>query len=229
MESTFLTLASSTYGLIFLGVLAEFVGVPFPSSLLLIVAGTLSYEGRFNPILILALTLAAASIGDAIWFTVGKTRGPILLNGYCKISLGSDDCVRRTKAYFARFPGLSLVLGKFVPGLSAFVVPLAGLSGMRYPAFLRFDSTGIVLWAGSMLGIGYWSGESLTAVLGSVRHSRWALWVLVPVFLICFYAIKFWRRKRFGRAKIMVQRDPDTVVDERLQDRPIGLNESFRK
>lgn len=192
----------SSYGLIFLGVLAEYVGVPFPSSILLILVGALSYEGRFDPILILILTLAAASLGDAIWFTVGKTKGTILLKGYCKISLGSEDCVRRTKQLFLRSPGLSLLLGRFVPGLSAFVVPLAGISGMRYLDFLRFDSAGIVLWAASMLGIGYWSGESLKAVLGNLRTSRWAFLALAAAFLIVFYTVKVWRLKRSGRAKI---------------------------
>jgi len=202
VESAFFTSASSTYGLIFFGVLAEFLGVPFPSSPLLILAGALSYEGQFDPILILILAVAAAALGDGIWFAVGRTRGATLLKGYCKISLGSEDCVRRTKEFVTRFPALSLVAGKFVPGLSAFVVPLAGLSGMRYPRFLRFDSAGIVLWASSMLGIGYWGGESLNAVTGNLRNSKQALWILAAVLLACFYVIKFWRLKRFGPAKI---------------------------
>ncbi len=192
----------SAYGLIFLGVLAEYVGVPLPSSILLILAGSLSYEGHFNPLIVLFLGFVAASIGDTIWFTLGKVRGRIFLNGYCKLSLGSQDCVRRTKELFLRFPGTSLLVGKFVPGLSTFVVPIAGFSGMRYPDFLRFDGAGIFLWATSMLAIGYWSGESINTLLGNVRDSRVALLVLSALLLICFYAVKVWRLKRFGRAEI---------------------------
>lgn len=217
MESAFLTSAPATYGLIFLGVLAEFVGVPFPSSLLLIVGGALSYEGRFDPILILILALTAASIGDAVWFTVGKTRGTTLLNGYCKVSLGSEDCVRRTKEFFGRFPGPSLVLGKFIPGLSAFVVPVAGLSGMPYLNFLAFDSAGILLWVSLMLGIGYWSGESLRIVMDNVSHFSRLLAVAAAIFLSGFYTIKFWRLKRFGRAKLMETRDKEALVEASLQ------------
>jgi membrane protein DedA with SNARE-associated domain len=93
-------------------------------------------------------------------------------------------------------------VGKFVPGLSTFVIPIAGFSGMRYHDFLRFDSVGILLWATSMLAIGYWSGESINTLLGNVRDSRSALLLLSALFLICFYVIKLWRLKRFGRAEI---------------------------
>lgn len=195
-------MGSSAYGLIFTAVLAEYVGVPLPSSLLLILAGALSYEGHFNSLFVLFLAIVAASIGDTIWFAIGRVRGKLFLEGYCKLSLGSQDCVRRTKEFFLRFPGPSLLVGKFVPGLSTFVVPVAGFSGMRYSHFLRFDSVGVLLWAASMLTIGYWSGESIHGLLGNVRDSRWALLLLSAVFLISFYAIKLWRLNRFGRAEI---------------------------
>ncbi len=185
-----------------MAVLAEYIGVPFPSSLLLILAGALSSEGHLNVLIVLSLALIAASVGDTIWFTLGRARGEIFLRGYCKLSLGSQDCVRRTKELFVRFRGVSLLVGKFVPALSTFVVPIAGSSGMRYVDFLRFDSAGIFLWATSMLAIGYWSGESINNFLGNVSDSRAALLVLSAVLLICFYAIKVWRLKRFGRAEI---------------------------
>lgn len=212
MESAFLTSASATYGIIFAGVLAEFVGVPFPSSLLLIFAGALSYEEPFDPILILIVALGAASIGDALWFTLGKKRGAFLLKGYCRISLGSEDCVRRTKEFFLRFPGPSLVVGKFVPGLSAFVVPLAGLSGMRYSRFLGFDAAGIFLWVSSMVGLGYWGGESFATAMANVTVSRWVLAVVAAIFLGGFYAIKLLRLKRFGRAKLIDAREMEIQV-----------------
>lgn len=202
LENTLPYAGSSAYWAIFLGVLAEYIGLPFPSSILLILGGALSYEGRLNPLIILVLASVAASVGDAIWFTLGRGRGMVFLNGYCRLSLGSRDCVRRTEEFFLRFPGLSLVIGKFVPGLSTFVVPIAGYSGMRYPDFLRFDGVGILLWVTLMMVIGYWSGESVNTLLGSLKESRSVLLVLAAVFVLCFYAVKLWRLKRFGRAEI---------------------------
>jgi membrane protein DedA with SNARE-associated domain len=185
-----------------MAVLAEYVGVPFPSFLLLILAGALSYEGHLNPLVVLLLTLVAASLGDTIWFTMGRVRGNIFLEGYCRLSLGSQDCVRRTKEFFQRFPRASLLVGKFMPGVSTFVIPVAGFSGMRYSDFLRFDSLGILLWGSSMLGIGYWSGQSIYTLLGNVRSAKPALLVFLALFLICFYTIKLLRLWRYGRAEI---------------------------
>ena len=131
-----------------------------------------------------------------------KSQGEILLAGYCRWSLGSRDCVRRTKDLFLRFPRTSLLLGKFIPGLSAFVVPVAGLSGMRYPRFFRDDGGGIILWASLTVAIGYLWGEWISAYIKSVEHAKWLLVIAALAILISYYGIKLWRLKKFGRADI---------------------------
>ena len=129
-------------------------------------------------------------------------RGEIFIKGYCKLSLGSRDCVQRTKELFLRHPRASLLLGKFVPGLSTFVVPVAGFSGTGYAEFLRYDSGGIFLWALTMIAIGYGSGEWIRTYAESAGHSRWLLLAVVVTILGCFYGIKLWRLKKFGPAEI---------------------------
>lgn len=201
MESYLSYSGSSAYGIIFLGILAEYAGIPLPSSILLILAGAMSYDGSLNGFVILLLAFVAASMGDAIWFAVGRARGEVFLNGYCKLSFGSEHCVKRAKEFFLRFPQTSLLIGKFVPGLSTFVVPVAGFSGMGYRNFFWLDSGGIFLWVASLLSIGFWGGHSVDKVLANARESRLALLVFSALFLICFYTIN-WRLKRFGPAKI---------------------------
>lgn len=202
MENNLAVLGSAAYGIVFFGVLAEYTGVPFPGSILLILAGALSYEGQLNGFAIFFLSFIAASMGDAVWFGIGRARGQIFLDGYCRLSLGSENCVKRTQDFFRRFPKASLLVGKFVPGLSAFVVPVAGFSGMGYRDFIRLDSGGIFLWVASLLTIGFWAGGSVDRLLANARGSRSVFLVFSAVFVICFYAMKFWRLKRFGRAEI---------------------------
>ncbi len=194
---------SVTYGAVFLTVLAEYVGIPIPSSMVLVLSGTIAARGQLNPSAVVAIAFVAASLGDSLWFVIGRMRGEIFIKGYCKLSLGSRDCVRRTKDLFLRFPRTSLLLGKFVPGVSTFVVPVAGFSGTHYGEFLRFDSGGIFLWASSMIAIGYGSGEWIhnNIVMGAYRLKLSVLAVLIGI-LVCFYAVKLWRLNKFGGAEV---------------------------
>jgi membrane protein DedA with SNARE-associated domain len=203
LETHLPNLGSVTYGAVFLSVLAEYIGVPIPSSAVLILAGALAAEGHLNLSVVFLMALVAATLGDGLWFIVGRLRGEIFIKGYCALSLGSRDCVRRTKELFLRFPRMSLLLGKFVPALSTFVVPIAGYLGTGYAEFLRYDTGGIFLWASSMIAIGYGSEEWIRTYTGSVAHSKWLILSVLVVLLVCFYAIKLWRLRKYGQAEIV--------------------------
>ena len=203
METDILNLGSLTYGLLFLTVLAEYIGVPVPSSVVLVLSGAGASQGRLSPLIILLLAQVAATLGDILWFIVGRIKGEMFVRGYCKLSLGSRDCVRRTKDLFLHYPRTSLLLGKFVPGLSTFVVPVAGFSGTSYAEFLRYDSGGIFLWASTMIAIGYGAGEWIGNYTNSVKFPNGLLLTIVATALVCFYGIKLWRLKKFGRAELV--------------------------
>jgi len=203
LETDILNLGSLTYGFLFLTVLAEYIGVPVPSSVVLVLSGSLASQGRLSPLIILLLAQVAATVGDILWFIVGRMKGEIFVRGYCKLSLGSRDCVRRTRDLFLHYPRTSLLLGKFVPGLSTFVVPVAGFSGTSYAEFLRYDSGGIFLWATTMIAIGYASGEWIENYTTSVKFPNGLLLTIVATALVCFYGIKLWRLKKFGRAELV--------------------------
>jgi membrane protein DedA with SNARE-associated domain len=193
---------SVTYGAVFVTVLAEFLGVPIPSSMVLIVSGALAARGHLSFSAVVILAFVAATIGDSLWFVIGRLRAEIFIKGYCKLSLGSRDCVRRTKELFLRFPRMSLLVGKFVPGVSTFVVPVAGFSGTAYGSFLRYDAVGIFLWASSMSGIGYGAGEWIQTNAMDPERLKWSALALLIGILICFYAVKLWRRSKFGTAAV---------------------------
>ena len=203
METDILNLGSLTYGLLFLTVLAEYIGVPVPSSVVLVLSGAGASQGRLSPLIILLLAQVAATLGDILWFIVGRIKGEMFVRGYCKLSLGSRDCVRRTKDLFLHYPRTSLLLGKFVPGLSTFVVPVAGFSGTSYGEFLRYDSGGFFLWASTMIAIGYGAGEWIGNYTNSMKISNGLLLTIVATALVCFYGIKLWRLKKFGRAELV--------------------------
>ncbi len=70
---------SSAYGILFLGILGEYTGIPLPGSILLILAGALSYEGRLNGFVILCLAFVAAPWGTQSGFPSEEREGKSFL------------------------------------------------------------------------------------------------------------------------------------------------------
>src|SRR3989475_2500749 len=103
------------------------MGLPLPSMPLLLAAGALSGTGNLNFFAALSYVIAAAVAADSIWYQLGRRKGIAILQLLCKISLEPDSCVRRTEGAFSKQGARSLLLAKFLPGLSTVAPPLAGI------------------------------------------------------------------------------------------------------
>src|SRR5436309_2109889 len=143
------------YLLLFGSVFIEQMGAPIPAAPILLAAGALAGLGRFRLGLVLALSTAATLLADLIWYELGRRKGMRVLQLLCRISLEPDSCVRRTEDAFARHGARSLLVAKFLPGLSTVAPPLAGAFQMRLARFLSFDSAGAALWIATFVGLGY--------------------------------------------------------------------------
>src|SRR5204862_121793 len=85
------------------------------------------------------VAFAASMIGDCAWYVAGRQYGRRVMTTLCRISLSPDSCVRETENRFERWGGLTLVLGKFIPGLATITPPLAGPMRIRCRSFLPPD------------------------------------------------------------------------------------------
>jgi len=180
-------------------VFAEQIGLPLPAMPLLLAAGALAGAGHLSFFASLLCVILAAMAADSIWFQLGRRKGIRILQLLCKISLEPDSCVRRTEGVFAKQGARSLLLAKFVPGLSTVATPLAGIFHMRPRRFLLFDALGALLWAGTFLGLGYvFSGQIERVAEHLASLGGWLLVLLLGA-LAAYIAYKFVARQRFLR------------------------------
>jgi membrane protein DedA with SNARE-associated domain len=186
--------------LVLLGwVFAEQVGLPLPAMPLLLAAGALAGTGRLSFFASLLCVMLAALAADSIWYQLGRRKGIRILQLLCKISLEPDSCVRRTEGVFSKQGARSLLLAKFIPGLSTVAPPLAGIFHMRLRRFLISDAVGSLLWAGTFLGLGYvFSGQIERIAEHLASLGSWLL-VLILGALAAYIAYKFVARQRFLR------------------------------
>lgn len=191
----------SQYGeiLLFIVVFAEQIGLPLPAVPILLAAGALAGAGKINLTGAIVLSVIACLAGDLIWYELGRRRGRRALNLLCRISLEPDSCVRRTENFFTRHGVGSLVLAKFIPGLSTLAPALAGLFRISMQRFLLYNGLGAVLWTLAFIIPGYLLSDQIERLAGAAE--RLGLW-LASFFgagIAVYLAYKFLHRQRLLR------------------------------
>ena len=155
------------YALLFLVIFAEtgLVVTPFlPGDSLLFAAGALSASsGAFNMWILVPLLIAAAILGDAVNYSVGNAVGPRVFTAADQTSFWhrvlNREHLAKAHAFFERYGGKAIVLGRFVPIVRTFVPFVAGAGTMTYSTFAFYNVAGAVIWVGICTIAGYAFGN----------------------------------------------------------------------
>ena len=102
----------------FVALLIEQSGIPFPATPVLLFAGALIGAAKLQWAPVLGAAVLGSLAADLIWFYIGVFSGRRALKALCRISLEPDSCVRRTQDLFGKYGMAGLVGAKFIPGLS---------------------------------------------------------------------------------------------------------------
>jgi membrane protein DedA with SNARE-associated domain/rhodanese-related sulfurtransferase len=188
------------YGLalVFANVLLERAGLPLPATPTLLVCGALAATGRLSVWAVFGLALLACVIGDTLWYAAGRYYGRRVMKFLCRVSLSPDSCVRTTENRFERWGRLTLVLAKFVPGLSTVARPLAGAMRLPLSSFELLNGLGSVLWAGAAIGTGMLFQTQIGQLLLRLRNWGTLAGELTLVAVLIYVAYKWWERRRFN-------------------------------
>ena len=208
-------LVRNSEAVVFLYVFADQLGVPLPAVPALLAIGALAAVGKINFGVALALSVVASLLADTIWYTLGRTRGADVLRLLCKISLEPDSCVRRTEEVFLRYGVRSLVIAKFVPGLSTIAPPLAGMVGVGMPRFIAYSAAAAFLWAGVWAGLGYLAGDALQHVVRETGRFGTLLGWLAAAVVAAYVAVKWVQRRQFLKS-LRIARISQLELKQRL-------------
>ncbi|MBO9512869.1 MAG: VTT domain-containing protein [Variovorax sp.] len=200
MEQLILLMVEHAIAVVFVATFCARVGLPVPASPLLVVAGGLVAIAQ--PAMLVALVAAswlANVLGDAVWFYAGRLYGYRFMRLLCKISMSPDSCVRRSETLIGRWGGMSLVLAKFVPGVSVIAPPMAGALGMSSWRFVAYDTAAALLWTGLFLALGFIFRDQIQAVLDALSQAGSIAVAALVVVLAAMLAVRYWRRRTFLR------------------------------
>ena len=149
------------YAILFLIVFCEtgLVVTPFlPGDSLLFAAGAVAALGGMNVHIAAALLLAAAVIGDAVNFAIGKYFGEKLF-AKPDSRMFKREYLDKTHAFYEKYGGKTIILARFVPIVRTFAPFVAGMGDMHYGRFIRYNIIGALVWVGLLTYAGYFFGE----------------------------------------------------------------------
>ena len=161
------------YLILFLVIFAEtgLVVFPFlPGDSILFIAGTVVATADLSVHLLVIVLIAAAILGDTINYSVGHYIGPRVYDKRDSRWFKQDH-LRRTQAFYDRYGGVTIIIGRFVPIIRTFAPFLAGVAGMTYTRFLSYNVVGGVAWISSLVYSGYlfgnipWVKNNLTLIV----------------------------------------------------------------
>lgn len=131
------------------------LGIVVPGDSLLFTVGVVAGAGHLNIVLVNVLLMASAMAGDSTGYLLGRQTGPRIFSRPDS-RLFKQEYVTRTRAFYDRYGGKTIMFARFVPIVRSFAAFLAGVSRMPYRRFLPFSVGGGVgsVFLMTMLGYG---------------------------------------------------------------------------
>ncbi len=163
------------------GLLAGFF---LPGDSLLVTAGLVASQGHLDIVWLNVLLIAAAIVGDSVGYMIGRFLGPKIFNKEDSFFFHKKH-VERTRHFFERYGGKTIILARFVPIVRTFAPTVAGVGQMSYGKFLSFNVIGGVVWVLSMTSIGYFLGKTVPNI---EKHFHW---VVIVVIFVSFLPVLF--------------------------------------
>ncbi len=211
MNETIQFLIRHGYTVLFFWVFFEQLGLPIPAAPLLLAAGVLAGVGQLNFALVFGVAVVASLLSDQFWYQIGRYRGRKVLSLLCRISLDPDSCVRKTKEIFARHGARSLLVAKFIPGMTAVAPPLAGIFHMRPLRFLLFNGLGAFFWVGVFTIVGYLFSHQIEHLAANTGGMGPWIGLVVPGCLAAYIVWKYIQRQRFLHLLAIARITPEEV------------------
>lgn len=155
----------SSLGLIgvFAGVFLEAIGLPFPGSMLVALAGFLSKQGEFNIIIAWLVSLLGYMLGSISAFMLGRRIGEPFIMRWGRYIRLTPERIRKAQELLQKSAPAYVIGGRFLPTIGNITPYVAGISGISIVKFLIYDMVHAALWLTVFLYVG--------AALGSQWHT----------------------------------------------------------
>ncbi|MCU5380811.1 DedA family protein [Bacillus cereus] len=163
------------YYVVLIGLLLEYIALPFPGEPTLAYAGFLSHQGDLSlPILIL-LSFIGTSAGMTFQYFLGNKLGMPFIQKYGKYVFLTQKKINLTKMWFDKYGYFLIFIAFFIPGVRHFTGYFAGIINLPFRRFAMTIYSGALFWVSFFLIGGYWLGENLDEIFQILGQHIWKI------------------------------------------------------
>lgn len=180
---------------IFLVLLFEMIGIPFPAETTLTISGMEWTKGVFAlvPLLIFSVlgNIAGSSIAYAIGYYLGR---PFIVRFGRKVGV-TEERLQRAEDKFNQYQAVTVMGSKFIAGIRVLTPYLAGMNKMPFFLFSVYNAVSAVVWAAVFIVFGRYIGVAWVRVPFIHRY----LWEII-VILVLAIIIYLWLKRKLGKS-----------------------------
>jgi membrane protein DedA with SNARE-associated domain len=175
-------LSTGYAGIVFLMCL-ENVVPPIPSELIMPLAGYLAGSGKLSGIGVVIAGTAGSMLGALPLYYMGRKLGEErlkhLADRYGRWLTVSRKDIERSKGWFDRHGGATVLFCRLIPGIRSLISIPAGISGMNFALFMLYTAIGTAVWTALLVYLGYVLGRNFKLVDQYLDPATWVVFGLI--------------------------------------------------
>ena len=172
---------------------AAFVGLILPGESVVILGGAVAGQGATSIEVTIAVVWVCAFAGDTVSFLLGSRLGKAFIIRHGSTLRITEERFESVEAYFRRYGGRTILIGRFIGIVRALAPFTAGSSGMRYRNFFPYSLLGTGLWAAAFSLVGYFASRHLDAAAKAAGKSTFYFGVVIAVIVGVVLAVRYLR------------------------------------
>ncbi|OAB42612.1 DedA family protein [Paenibacillus antarcticus] len=182
------------YLVLFVGLLLEFIALPFPGETTMAYAGYLSYLGSLDFGWLLIMAFLGTTIGMTITYFIGLRAGLPFVNRFGKWIFLSPRKLEKTRKWFSKYGHNLILIGYFIPGVRHFTGYFSGLNALPFRKFALYAYSGALFWVILFLSVGRIFGPQWQVAFHLAE--MYSLWIVGGIFIIALIYISYRFRKK---------------------------------
>lgn len=187
--------AGGLIGVAFL-MFAENVLPPIPSEVVMPLAGFAAAQGHLSLPGVVAAGTAGALAGAVLWKVIGRLAPPERLAAWLDrhgrwLTLEGRH-LTEAERFFASHGGVTVFVGRLLPGVRTFISVPAGIARMPWVPFLVWSALGTAIWTAALAAAGYLLAAEFHRVERWLDPLTGA--VIAALILLYVYRLLTWRR-----------------------------------
>lgn len=185
---------------IFLMMTLENLFPPIPSEIVLPFGGFMTTYANLTVIGVMTAATLGSVIGAMILYSIGLLidveRLERIVARFGHLLRIEKADIRKADTWFDRFGYWTVFFCRMVPLVRSLISIPAGMSNMKFSAFILLTTLGTLIWNALLVAVGVLLGENWEAILGIMDVYSTIVYSLLGagVILVAFVYVKKWRK-----------------------------------